>query len=419
MHEVIVSIKLAIKNLKSNLGRTLLSLLGIVIGVASVILVLSFGSGVKNYLVDQVSSFGTDIMQIEVKVPKVNKMSSANATGQVGGVNITTLKLDDAKRVAKLDNIDSWYAMVISQQITSFENKKKQAMMIGVTAGVIKADPKTEIDKGRMFTEEEDSSLAQVAVLGSEIRKYYFGDSDPVGQAIKIKGQSYKVIGVLKSRGTTGVFSFDDTVYLPLQTVQKKLAGIDYIQTVIFKLKNMDKLDLTIAQATDIMRTQHHISSNNSDDDDFAVNTIVELLDILDKVFFAVNALLLALTSVSLVVGGVGIMNVMYVAVSERTYEIGLKKSVGAKNFDILAQFLFEAMILTFMGGVIGIAIGILVTRGGEIVAGSIGYPLNLSITAWSIALGFGFSAFTGIVFGYWPARNASKMSPMEALRKE
>lgn len=419
MHEVIVSIKLAIKNLKSNLGRTLLSLLGIVIGVASVILVLSFGSGVKNYLVDQVSSFGTDIMQIEVKVPKVNKMSSANATGQVGGVNITTLKLDDAKKVAKLDNIDSWYAMVISQQITSFENKKKQAMMIGVTAGVIKADPKTEIDKGRMFTEEEDSSLAQVAVLGSEIRKYYFGDSDPVGQAIKIKGQSYKVIGVLKSRGTTGVFSFDDTVYLPLQTVQKKLAGIDYIQTVIFKLKNMDKLDLTIAQATDIMRTQHHISSNNSDDDDFAVNTIVELLDILDKVFFAVNALLLALTSVSLVVGGVGIMNVMYVAVSERTYEIGLKKSVGAKNFDILAQFLFEAMILTFMGGVIGIAIGILVTRGGEIVAGSIGYPLNLSITAWSIALGFGFSAFTGIVFGYWPARNASKMSPMEALRKE
>lgn len=419
MHEVIVSIKLAIKNLKSNLGRTLLSLLGIVIGVASVILVLSFGSGVKNYLVDQVSSFGTDIMQIEVKVPKVNKMSSANATGQVGGVNITTLKLDDAKKVAKLDNIDSWYAMVISQQITSFENKKKQAMMIGVTAGVMKADPKTEIDKGRMFTEEEDSSLAQVAVLGSEMRKYYFGDSDPVGQAIKIKGQSYKVIGVLKSRGTSGVFSFDDTVYLPLQTVQKKLAGIDYIQTVIFKLKNMDKLDLTIAQATDIMRTQHHISSNNSDDDDFAVNTIVELLDILDKVFFAVNALLLALTSVSLIVGGVGIMNVMYVAVSERTYEIGLKKSVGAKNFDILAQFLFEAMILTFMGGVIGIAIGILVTRGGEIVAGSIGYPLNLSITAWSIALGFGFSAFTGIVFGYWPARNASKMSPMEALRKE
>lgn len=417
MHEVIVSIKLAFKNLRSNIGRTVLSLLGIVIGVASVILVLSFGSGVKNYLVDQVSSFGTDIMQIEVKVPKVNKMSSANAGGQVGGVTITSLKLDDAKKVARLANIDSWYAMVINQQVTSFENKKKQAMIIGVTAGVTKADPKTEIDEGRMFTDEEDSSLAQVAVLGSSIKDYYFGDSDPVGQAIKIKGQSYKIIGVLKSRGTTGFFSFDDTIYAPLETVQKKLSGTDHLQSIIFKLKDMSKLDVTIAETTDIMRTQHHIT--NPDDDDFAVNSIVEILNILNTVFFAVNALLLALTSISLVVGGVGIMNVMYVAVSERTYEIGLKKSVGAKNFDILSQFLFEAIFLTILGGIIGIAIGVLITKGGEILASSLGYPLNLSITGWSIALGAGFSATVGIVFGYWPAKSASKMSPMEALRKE
>jgi putative ABC transport system permease protein len=417
MHELIVSIKLAFKNLRSNIGRTILSLLGIVIGVASVILVLSFGSGVKNYLVDQVSSFGTDIMQIEVKVPKVNKMSEANAGGQVGGVTITSLKLDDAEKIAKLSNIDSWYAMIISQQISSFENKKKQAMIIGVTAGVTKADPKTEIDEGRMFTDEEDKALAQVAVLGSSMKDYYFGDSDPIGQAIKIKGQSYRVIGVLKSRGTTGVFSFDDTIYAPLQTVQKKLSGIDYLQTIIFKLKDMDQLDLTIAQATDIMRIQHRITNPN--DDDFAVNSIVEILNILNTVFFAVNSLLLALTSISLVVGGVGIMNVMYVSVSERTYEIGLKKSVGATNFDILAQFLFEAIFLTIFGGVIGITIGVLVTKTAEILVGSIGYPLNLSITSWSLALGAGFSAFVGIVFGYWPAKNASKMSPMDALRKE
>jgi putative ABC transport system permease protein len=417
MHEVIVSIKLAFKNLRSNIGRTLLSLLGIVIGVASVILVLSFGSGVKSYLVDQVSSFGTDIMQIEVKVPKVNKMSSANAGGQVGGVTITTLKLADAEKIAKLENVDSWYAMVINQQVTSFENKKKQAMIIGVTAGVTKADPKTEIDKGRMFTDEEDKALAQVAVLGSSIKNYYFGDSDPVGQTLKIKGQSYKIIGVLKSRGTTGFFSFDDTIYVPLETVQKKLSGTDHLQSIIFKLKDMSKLDATIAETTDIMRTQHHIT--NPDDDDFAVNSIVEILNILNTVFFAVNALLLALTSISLVVGGVGIMNVMYVSVSERTYEIGLKKSVGAKNFDILSQFLFEAIFLTILGGIIGIAIGVLITKGGEILASSFGYPLSLSITSWSIALGAGFSTFVGVVFGYWPAKSASKMSPMDALRKE
>jgi putative ABC transport system permease protein len=417
MHELLVSIKLAIKNLRSNIGRTFLSLLGIVIGVASVILVLSFGSGVKSYLVDQVSSFGTDIMQIEVKVPKVNKLSSANAGGQVGGVTITTLKLADAEKIAKLDNIDSWYAMVINQQITSFENKKKQAMLIGVTAGVTKADPKTEVGSGRMFTDEEDKALAQVAVLGSSIKEYYFGDSDPIGKSLKIKGQSYKIIGVLKSRGTTGFFSFDDTIYVPLETVQKKLSGIDYLQSVIFKLKDMSQLDLTIIQATDIMRAQHHIT--NPDDDDFAVNSIVEILNILNTVFFAVNALLLALTSISLVVGGVGIMNVMYVSVSERTYEIGLKKSVGAKNFDILSQFLFEAIFLTILGGIIGIAIGVLITKGGEILASGFGYPLSLSITGWSITLGAGFSAVTGILFGYWPARSASRLSPMDALRKE
>lgn len=417
MHELIVSIKLAIKNLRANIARTLLSLLGIVIGVASVILVLSFGSGVKNYLVDQVSSFGTDLIQIEVKVPKVNKMSSANAGGQVGGVNITTLKLDDAEKIAKLDNVDSWYAMIISQQVTSFENKKKQAMIMGMTAGVTKADAKTEVDSGQMFSEDDDRSMRTVAVLGSAIKEYYFGDQEAIGKSIKIKGQSFKVIGVLKSRGTTGFFNFDDSIYAPLQTVQKKLSGIDYIQAAIFKLKDMNKLDLTIAQATDILRSQHHII--NPDDDDFAVNSIVEVLNILNTVFFAVNALLLALTSISLVVGGVGIMNVMYVAVSERTYEIGLKKSVGAKNFNILSQFLFEAIFLTIFGGIIGIIIGVLVTKGGEVVASSLGYPLTLSITGLSLALGAGFSAVVGILFGYWPARNASRMSPMEALRKE
>jgi putative ABC transport system permease protein len=417
MHELIVSIKLAVKNLRSNIGRTILSLLGIVIGVASVILVLSFGSGVKNYLVSQVSSFGTDLIQIEVKVPKVNKYSSANSTGQIGGVNITTLKLEDAEKIGGLDNVDSWYAMIMSQQVTSYENKKKQVMILGMTAGVTKADQKTEVESGRMFTQEEDTALSQVAVLGSGIKEYYFGDAEAVGRNIKIKGQSFKIIGTLKSRGTTGFFNFDDSIYTPLETVQKKLNGVNYIQAAVFKLKDMSKLDLTMAQTTDILRNQHNIT--NSDDDDFAVNSIKELMDILDKVFFAVNALLLALTSISLVVGGVGIMNVMYVSVSERTYEIGLRKAVGARNYNILSQFIFEAIFLTILGGIIGIGVGILFSRGGEILAEGLGYPLNLTITLWSLGLGAGFSIFIGTVFGYFPARSASKMSPMDALRKE
>jgi putative ABC transport system permease protein len=417
MHEFLVSIKLALKNLRSNVTRTLLSLLGIVIGIASVILVLSFGSGMKSYIVDQISSFGTDIFQIEIKVPKVAQASSANAAGQVGGTTITTLTLDDVKKVAKLDNIDSWYAMIMSQQQTSFEDKKKQAIIFGVTAGVTRADPKTEIADGQMFTEEDDNSLKQVVVLGSAIKKYYFGDQEAVGQSIKIKGQNFKVIGVLKDRGMVTFFNFDDLLYIPLQTVQKKLVGVNYLQSAVFKLKDMKKIDLTMTEATDIMQTRHNIK--NPDDNDFAVASIIEFLDILNTVFFAINALLLALTSISLVVGGVGIMNVMYVSVAERTFEIGLKKSIGAKNKNILAQFLFEAIFLTIIGGIIGLFLGILFTKLGELAISYFGYLIELKITWWSVAIGFGFSALVGIFFGYYPAKHASQLSPMEALRKE
>ena len=416
-HGFLVPIKLAFKSLRNNLGRTILSLLGIVIGVLSVILVLSFGSGVKGFLVDQVSSFGSDIIQIEVKVPKVSKTSTQNASGQMGGMQITTLKLEDIEEVAKLSNIGAWYAAIMNQQVISYENKNKQVFIMGTTAGVSEADKKAEIESGVMFSEDDDKSLRQVVVLGSEAKKDFFGENEAVGKDVKIKGQTYRVIGVLKERGATGFFNFDQTVYVPLRTVQKKLAGIDHLQFAIFKLKDMGKLDLAVAQATDVLRVEHDIE--NPDDDDFAVNSIVEVLEILNKVFFSVNLLLIALTSISLIVGGVGIMNVMYVSVTERTFEIGLKKSIGAKNSQILFQFLFEAIFITLLGGIIGLALGFGISKLGEIIAVGYGFNLKFPITWWSTVIGLGFSAGTGIIFGYFPARKASQLSPMEALRKE
>jgi putative ABC transport system permease protein len=414
----LISIKLAIRSLRSNLGRTAASLLGIVIGVASVILVLSFGMGVKNYLIDQVSSFGTDIMQIEVKVPKVGKMSAENAGGQVGGTTITTLKLEDAEEVAKLPNIKSWYAMNINQQVVSYENKNKQTVILGVTAGITEADPKMIIETGEMFSETDDASLRQVVVLGKKLKEDFFGDSEAIGKNIKVKGKSYRVVGTLAERGmAAGIFNFDDAIYLPIQTLQKKVVGIDHIQTAIFELEDMKQLELTVLSATDIMRNQHNIT--DSDDDDFAVNSIVEVLEILNEVFLYVNILLLALTSISLFVGGVGIMNVMYVSVTERTFEIGLKKSIGAKKFDILAQFLLEAVFITFIGGLIGLLFGFAFSHIGEILAARFGFDLRFEVTFLAASVGIGFSALTGIIFGYWPARKASQMSPMEALRKE
>jgi len=417
MKHFIIPIKLAFRSLGNNLGRTMLSLLGVVIGVASVILVLSFGLGVKSFLVDQISSFGSDIIEVEVKIPKVKKTSSQNAGGLSGGTQVTTFKLEDAEKVAKIENIGDWYASIMSQQIVSFGNENKQTFIMGTTSGVIKTDKKVEIDQGIMFSDDDDKSLRQVAVLGSEIKNDFFGGGEAIGKNIKIKGQNYKVIGVLKERGSTGFFNFDNTIYVPLQTTQKKLAGIDYLQFAIFKVKDMKKLDATILDVTDAIRDRHNIV--NPDDDDFAVNSIVEVLDILDKVFFSVNLLLLALVSISLVVGGVGIMNVMYVTVTERTFEIGLKKSVGAKNWHILFQFLFEAIFLTFLGGIGGIFIGMGISKAGEILASHFGFFLDFPITWWSLAIGLGFSSFTGIAFGYFPARKASQLSPMEALHKE
>ena len=166
MRELIIPIKLAARSLKSNIGRTTVSLLGIVIGVASVILVLSLGMGVKKYLSDQISSFGTNILEVEVKVPKVSKTSSENAVGQVGGTVITTFKLKDAEKIARLPNIGSWYAMIMSQQVVNYEDENKQVMILGVTAGVAEADKKLEIEKGAMFTENDDESLKSVAILG-------------------------------------------------------------------------------------------------------------------------------------------------------------------------------------------------------------------------------------------------------------
>lgn len=416
MHELIVSIKLALGNLRSNVGRTVLSLLGIVIGVVSVILVLSLGAGVKEYVVGQIESFGSNIIQIEPKVPKVSKTSSENVSGQFGK-QLTTLKMEDAEAVARISNIGLWYGGVMSQQLATYQNKNKQASIMGMTASIFEADEKTQIISGEPFTEEDNLGLKQVIVLGSGIKKDFFGDSEAIGQSIKIKGQRFIVKGVLKERGSAGFFDYDNTIYLPVKTLQKKMLGIDHIQFAVFKIKDMGKLELTILQATDVMRDRHNIKK--TEDEDFAVNSIAEIKDILDKVFNVVDYLLLALTSISLIVGGVGIMNVMYVAVTERTSEIGLRKSIGARKSDILKQFLFEAVFLTILGGILGVAIGFFLSKTFESVALSFGYDLKFPVTLKAIIISFGFSALTGLVFGLYPAKRASNLSPMEALRKE
>jgi len=426
MQKFLTSIKLAIKTIKSNKARTTLSLLGIVIGVTSVILILSLGRGLENFVTSQVEAFGTDIIEVEVKVPQTSQVSAQNVGGMVGGTQITTLKVDDAKEMENVPNLGDWYAGVMSQQITSYNEKTDQSFILGVTSGLLETDEGANLDKGRFFSEDEDNSLAQVAVLGSKTKEKFFPNESALGKSIKIGKKKYKVIGVMKSRGvSSGFFDFDEIIFLPLKTLQKKIMNIDHIQFIIYRVKNMELVDQTIAYMESIMRDRHDIEYKNEADkkdkleDDFAIISIAEAKEILDKVFLILNILLLGIVSVSLIVGGVGIMNTMYVAVTERTREIGLRKSVGARKKDVLLQFVFEALILTLIGGFVGVLIGHLLSLVATYWVSTMGFHVEFQVTLQSIFIGFGFSALVGVIFGYYTARKASQISPMEAIRYE
>ena len=417
MREILLSIKLATKSLRTNPARTALSLLGVAIGIAAVIAVLALGDGIKRFIIGQLESFGTNIIEVEVKVPKTAKTSSQNVTGLIGGTQVTTFKLADAEAIAHLSNLNAWYAGQMGQQIIKYGNQNKQTMIMGVTAGISAADDQFEISKGRAFEKEDGQGLKQVVVIGAEIEERFFPGKEALGKRIRIKGQSYQIIGVLKRRGSTGFFDFDNLVYIPLETLQKKLMGIDYIQFAIFKVNDKNKMKLTAREITELIRSRHHIKQ--AIDDDFSVNSTAEAAVILNQVFAVINILLVAFASISLVVGGVGVTNVMYVSVTERTSEIGLRKSLGAKNADILRQFLFEAIFLTFLGGLAGILIGFLAAQMGEWIVTNYGYQVVFAVSWKAIVLGLSFSFLTGVVFGVRPAKKASQLSPMEALRWE
>jgi ABC-type antimicrobial peptide transport system permease subunit len=416
-HELIVSIKLALRNLRMNVGRTVLTLVGIVIGITSVIVIMSSGQGLKSYILGQIETFGTDVIQVEKKVPGTGAMSSANAIGQAQGIQVTTLKIKDAEAIRKLPNIEDLYPANFTQELATYQNANKRVLLFGTGARVPAVDPGVKVIEGVFFTDRDDESLAQVAVIGSDIRESFFGSGEALGKEIRINSQNYKIIGVLEKRGVVSVINIDEIIYLPVQTLQKKILGIDYLHSITVKVKDENLLGVTAADITDTLRRQH--GTYDPDKEDFLVSSIKEVQETIGKVFSTINILLLALTSISLIVGGVGIMNVMYVAVVERTFEIGLRKAVGAKPSDILKQFLFEAIFITLAGGVAGIILGFLVTELFSLIFLRLGFALKFLITFQSLLLAAGFSMAVGIIFGYYPARKASRLTPMEALRKE
>lgn len=411
------SIEIAQAALLRHKLRAVLTILGITVGITAVIVVLSAGKAIELFITSQVTQFGTDWIQVEVKVPATGHTSVENAGGMAQGITITTMTAKDADEIKKNSNIADVYAGSATQEVISVEDKNKLAMIFGVTEGFQRVDT-GEISEGRFFTEAEEQGLARVVVLGSRLKQTMFGDQDAIGKNVKIKKYNFKVIGVMAERGSAGVFSMDDMIIMPLKSLQKLIQGIDYVSFILATMKDKSLGEQTVEDLTLLMRDLHDISDPNLDD--FAVTTADQAMDMLAVITGAIKILLFALACISLVVGGVGIMNIMYVSVTERTFEIGLRKALGAKKNDILNQFLTEAVVLTFLGGILGIFLGVALTWLISFVATNLlNFDWQFYFSYSYIFLASGISILVGLISGLYPARSAASLDPMVALRKE
>jgi putative ABC transport system permease protein len=410
----------SIKALRSNIGRTILTMLGIVIGISTVILVLSAGAGFRSLIDAQVAVYGSNTLFIETRVPPTTKNRAASAdanqfAGALSGVKITSLKQRDLDEIRRLNNVSGTYGMVVGQAIASYRNNKKEVFYYGASAERFNID-KNKLKSGRFYTEAEDVGGAQVIILGSALAENLFGQDEPVGKLIRMGNLNFQVIGVYNVQGALSGGG-DDTAYIPLATAQKKMLGIDYLLFGVAQLEdpNLDKA--TQQQMEYILRTNHDIT--DPEKDDFTVRTQEQAMETFNTIFGGITILLIAIAAISLIVGGVGIMNIMYVVVTERTAEIGLKKAVGAKNGDILMEFLIEAVLVTVAGGIVGIAFGSLLGWLISIIAASAGMAWTFTVPLYAIGIACGVSGLIGISFGVLPARSASKLDPIEALRYE
>lgn len=414
--------KQSIKALTANPVRTVLTTLGIVIGIATVILVLSAGEGFRSLIDQELAAWGTDTLFIETRVPPTTKnrasgsvAASADLSRATTTIQITSFKTSDLDVVKKLNNVLDAYGIATGQTVASYRENAKNVIYYGVGAEMFAIDKHT-LKLGRVFTPAEDTGAAQVVILGSNLADDLFGQDDPIGKLMRVGNLNFQVIGVYNMQGALSGGA-DDMFYMPLNTAQKKILGINHIVVGVIQIKDVDRAAATADEIRQTMRSLHNIT--DPDKDDFTVTTQEEAMDIFNAIFGGITALLISIAAISLVVGGVGIMNIMYVIVTERTAEIGLKKALGAKQSDILGEFLVEAVLVTVLGGILGIILGAVLSWLLYLIATASGLEWVFSVPFYAILIGVGVSAIIGISFGVLPARNAAKMDPIEALRYE
>jgi len=334
------------------------------------------------------------------------------------GIVITTLKQEDIKALVgpNFPHIIAASAYVRGADTITSGDKKVDINFLGVSASLPDVED-TGVATGRFFSEEEERGLSRVVVLGSGTAKDLFEDIDPVGKQIKIKKTSFLIVGVMRARGSSGFQNQDNQVYVPITTAQKLLLGIDYVSFARVKIDSAENVNQSVEYIEQILRERHKIT--NPEEDDFSAQTMAQGLDVITNITNALKIFLSSIAAISLIVGGIGIMNIMLAAVQERTREIGLRKAVGAKNHHIITQFLIETMMITFFGAVIGIVLGIIISSTVGKIAQSQGYHWDIVISFASIFMACFVGISIGLIFGIVPAKRASRLNPIEALRYE
>ena len=398
-------LRIAVKALSRNKMRTALTMLGMIIGVAAVITMVALGTGAQTSIEAQIQSAGTNMVMV----------SAGNFTQ--GGVrqgqgNASTLTPDDAVAIQGVQGVQYKAAGVNTrgQLVAGNQNWGTQVQGTDVDLPLIRSWP---TQQGAFFTPTDVATAAKVAVLGSVVRDQLFGDIDPIGQVIRINNQPFTVSGVMISKGQSGMGQDqDDVVFVPYTTVMKKMRGITYIQQVTVSAASASDTSATADRIATLLRKRHKIQPG--DPDDFMVRTMEEMASVRVQATQTMTSLLAGIAGVSLLVGGIGIMNIMLVSVTERTREIGLRMAIGARSRDVLLQFLVEAVVLSLFGGGIGIAMGFALAQGVTLWQG---WPTAVSPNA--VVVAFAFAAMTGIFFGFYPARKAAALDPIDALRFE
>lgn len=402
----------SLKVFSSNRRRTFLTSLGIIIGIASVIIVMSVGAGAQSLIFNQITSFGSNLIGV---LP--GHSDDKGPPASLFGITVTTLKHKDTEAIKRnVPEIEAITSYVRGVGTVRHLEQKTESTFVGTTDEYPIVES-AQVELGSFFDEAQTRSITRVVVLGHQVWRDLFNGEDPIGKQVKIKRESFRVIGVMEKRGTEGFQNQDELVFIPLRTAQKLLLGINHVSMIRARIFEDVPVKPVLEHVRSVLRETHGIKS--SQDDDFSVRSAVTALEVFGNITNALRAFLASIAAISLLVGGVGIMNIMLVSVNERTREIGLRKALGATESDIQNQFLTESILITFAGGVAGIAFGAFVSGIVALIAKFQGFDWDFIVSVSSIVLSTGVSSIVGIAFGWYPARKAARLEPVDALRYE